>query len=79
MSVNDTSSQGSSRSRGGATSSGVSREEFERIFTAIGDIKGQLDSVKRDMAQDREEEARQTLRMALHGDEAETRRSTLDF
>ena len=34
---------------------GVSREELDRIFTALGDVKGQLDSMKKDIARDREE------------------------
>ena len=54
MSVNDDSTRGHARSRGGATS-GVSREELDRIFTALGDVKGQLDSMKKDIARDREE------------------------
>ena len=54
MSVNNDSARGPARSCGGAASR-VSREELDRIFTALGDVKGQLDSMKKDIARDREE------------------------
>ena len=54
MSVNDDSARGPARSRGGAASE-ISREELDRILTALGDVKGQLDSMKRDIARDRKE------------------------
>ena len=48
----------SSRGTGGSGSSSsdgppVSREEFLQLFAAIGDMKGQLSSMKRDLSQDR--------------------------
>ena len=49
----------SSRGTGGSGSSSqsdgplVSREEFLQLFQAIGEMKGQLSSMKRDLSEDR--------------------------
>ena len=45
--------QGSSTAASG--SQAVSREEFQRFFSAIDDMKGQLTNLKRDLSQERSE------------------------
>ena len=45
--------QGSSTAASG--SQAVSREEFQRLFSAIADMKGQLTNLKRDLSQERSE------------------------
>ena len=45
--------QSSSTAAGG--SQAVSREEFQRLLSAIADMKGQLTNLKRDLSQERSE------------------------
>ena len=52
MSSDGSRNPGTSRQPSGTN---VSREEFDRLFSAISDVKGQISSMKRDLAKERDE------------------------
>ena len=52
MSSDDSRYPGTSRQLGGTN---VTREEFDRLFSAISDVKGQISSMKRDLTKERDE------------------------